>query len=62
MPKSIARRMLKEGGATRISDAAVIEFANVINKFAYSVAKKATRLAAHANRKTVEKDDVELAV
>ncbi|MGC8710686.1 MAG: histone [Candidatus Micrarchaeia archaeon] len=59
--KSTAKKILQEEGAQRVSDSAAMEFSRIINKYAYSIAKKAVKLAAHARRKTVEKSDIELA-
>lgn len=59
--KVTAKRMLKDAGAERVSDEASMEFADVINRYAYSIAKKAVSLSAHAKRKTVKKADVDLA-
>ena len=59
--ESTVKKILRESGATRVSDSAVAEFSRLINKYAYSIAKKAVKLAAHAKRKTVEKSDIELA-
>jgi DNA-binding protein len=56
-----AKKILKSAGAERISDDAAVELSEVINAFAYSVAKKAVMLAKHASRKTVKKADVQLA-
>ncbi|MGC8586789.1 MAG: histone [Candidatus Micrarchaeia archaeon] len=56
-----AKKILKDAGATRISDDAISYFAEALNIFAYSIAKKAVKLAAHAKRKTVEKEDIKLA-
>jgi histone H3/H4 len=56
-----AKKILKESGATRVSDSAADEFAEIVNRFAYSVAKKAVKLSLHAKRATVKKDDIELA-
>lgn len=56
-----AKRILKETGAGRVSRAAAEELAELINKYAYSIAKKAVNLAAHAKRKTIKKADVDLA-
>ena len=60
--EAAARRMLKEAGASRISDDAVLEFHKHINRSAFEVAQKAVRLAKHAKRKTVEASDIRLAV
>lgn len=59
--KQTAKRILKSAGASRISESAAMELSEMINAFAYSIAKKAVRLAKHASRKTVKKADVELA-
>ncbi len=59
--KSAAKRIIREAGAVRVGDGAAAEFANMINSFAYGVASKAVKLAAHAKRKTVEKSDIKLA-
>ncbi len=57
-----AKRMLKEAGAERVSLQAAEELAEIINKYAYGIAKKAVNLAAHSKRKTVKKADIDLAV
>ncbi|MDE1822764.1 MAG: NFYB/HAP3 family transcription factor subunit [Candidatus Micrarchaeota archaeon] len=59
--KSTAKRVLKQAGAKRVSDTAATELADTVNGFAYSLAKKAVDLAAHAKRETVRKEDIELA-
>ncbi len=59
--ESTVKKILKESGAVRVSNSAVSEFSRLINRYAYTLAKRAVRLAAHAKRKTVEKSDVELA-
>lgn len=58
---SAAKKVLKQAGAKRVSDTAASELADSINGFAYSLAKKAVGLAAHAKRETVKKEDIELA-
>ncbi|MEM0074561.1 MAG: NFYB/HAP3 family transcription factor subunit [Candidatus Micrarchaeaceae archaeon] len=59
--KSAAKRILLDSGAKRVSNEAAEAFANYLNRVSYTIASKAVRLAKHAKRKTVEKDDVELA-
>jgi histone H3/H4 len=56
-----AKRILKSVGGDRISDSAAMELSETLNAYAYSIAKKAVKLAKHAKRKTVQKSDVELA-
>jgi histone H3/H4 len=59
--RQTAKRILKASGAERISESAAMELSETLNAFAYSIAKKAVKLAKHAKRKTVKKADVDLA-
>ena len=59
--KLTAKKILKSVGGDRIGDSAAVELAETLNAYAYSIAKKAVKLAKHAKRKTVKKADVELA-
>ena len=61
LSRQAARKILKEAGATRVSDEAADELAEAINTFAYRIAKKAVKLASHAKRATVKREDVDLA-
>lgn len=61
MTKLAAKKILKESGAKRVSDSAAVELCKIVNKFSYSIASKAVKLAAHAKRETVKKEDVTLA-
>jgi histone H3/H4 len=56
-----AKRLLKEVGAKRVSDEAADALAEEMNKFSYAIAKKAVKLASHAKRSTVKREDIELA-
>jgi histone H3/H4 len=59
--KLTAKKILKSVGGDRISESAALELAETLNAYAYSIAKKAVKLARHAKRKTVQKSDIELA-
>ncbi|MCL5100863.1 MAG: NFYB/HAP3 family transcription factor subunit [Candidatus Marsarchaeota archaeon] len=59
--KVTIKRMFKEAGADRVSNEAAAELAEIVNRYAYSIAKKAIKLSAHAKRKTIKKEDVDLA-
>ena len=59
--KQASKKILKEAGAKRVSDLAALELKEIVNKFAYDLAKKAVKLASHAKRETVKREDVELA-
>lgn len=59
--KLTAKKILKSAGGERISDSAAAELTEMLNTYAYSIAKKAVKLAKHAKRRTVKKADVDLA-
>jgi histone H3/H4 len=59
--KQTAKRILKSVGAERISESAAVELSETLNAIAYSIAKRAVKLAKHAKRKTVKKADIKLA-
>ncbi|MEM3781647.1 MAG: NFYB/HAP3 family transcription factor subunit [Candidatus Micrarchaeaceae archaeon] len=59
--KSTAKRILLDSGAKRVSNEAAEALANHLNRLSYAIAGKAVKLAKHAKRKTVEKEDIELA-
>jgi histone H3/H4 len=59
--KMTAKRILIEAGAKRVSDEAAVEFADTLNRIAYSISNKAVKLSAHAKRATIKKSDIELA-
>lgn len=59
--RATARRILLDSGAKRVSEEATEAFADYLNRLAYSLAGKAVKLARHAKRKTVEKEDILLA-
>ncbi len=60
--RSTARRILKNAGATRVSNRAIVIFQNRLNRIAYEGASKSIRLARHAKRRTVDISDVQLAM
>ena len=54
-------RLLKKAGCKRISVEACQELQKVVEKDAVEIGKLAWKLAKHANRRTVMKEDVKLA-
>ncbi len=54
-------KILKEAGAERVSDDAAAAMANVMMDKAMELAKDAVKFAVHAGRKTVKREDIELA-
>jgi histone H3/H4 len=53
--------ILKQAGAERVSETAAQALASVVKNFTFEVAKDAVKFAKHAGRKTVKREDIELA-
>ena len=62
LPKAAVARILIDAGAKRISADAVNELTTVLEQDALNIARQATRIAQHAGRKTVQENDILLAV
>lgn len=61
IPKAPAARMLVNAGAERVSDSAADAFAEVLEEIGVKISERAVRIAKHSGRKTVKKEDIELA-
>ena len=62
LPKAPAARILLDAGAKRVSADAVDAFTDVLQEIGASISKQAARIALHSGRKTVQEQDVALAV
>ena len=62
LPLAAMEKILKQGGAERVSDKAKVALKNAIEDIANSIAAKSIKLAVHAGRKTVKAEDIKLAV
>ena len=62
LPLAAMEKLLKQGGAERVSDKAKVALKNVIEDIAQEIAAKSIKLAVHAGRKTVKSEDIKLAV
>ncbi len=62
LPLAAMEKILKQGGAERVSDKAKVALKNAIEDIAHGIAAKSIKLAVHAGRKTVKAEDIKLAV
>mgnify|MGYP001559695501 CR=1 FL=1 len=61
IPNAPVARILQGAGAKRVSEDAVVAFADVIHAIAEDIATQAAKIAKHAGRKTVQDGDIKLA-
>lgn len=62
LPLAAMEKLLKQGGAERVSEKAKAALKNAIEEIALEIASKSIKLAVHAGRKTVKAEDIRLAV
>jgi len=61
IPLAAMERILKGAGAHRVSEEAKVSLRQVLEDIAMEIGEEATKLAAHAGRKTVKAEDIRLA-
>ena len=61
IPVAAMERLLKKAGAQRVSEDAKIALKNALETYAQKIGESAVKYAAHASRKTVKSEDIELA-
>ena len=62
LPLAAMEKLLKQGGAERVSDKAKVALKNALEEIAHDIAVKSIKLAVHAGRKTIKSEDIKLAV
>ena len=62
LPLAAMEKILKQGGAERVSEKAKVALKNALEEIANEIAVKSIKLAVHAGRKTVKSEDIKLAV
>jgi histone H3/H4 len=58
LPLAPVKRIIKQSGASRVSEDAVRELRDELESHAEERARESKNLASHADRKTVQADDV----
>lgn len=58
LPLAPVKRIIKQSGASRVSEDAVRELRDELESHAEDRARESKNLASHADRKTVQADDV----
>lgn len=62
IPLAAMEKILKNAGASRVSDKAKTALKAVLEEHAAAIAKQAIKYAEHAKRKTLKAEDIVLAV
>ena len=61
LPNAPIERIIRKAGAERVSEDAIEELKSAVEEAGEEIAKEAAEMSNHANRKTVTKEDVEMA-
>ena len=61
LPISAVENLMKEKGAERVSDDAREEMRKILEQYLYDLSIKASRIANHSGRKTINEGDILIA-
>ena len=62
LPVAAMEKLLKKGGASRVSEDAKVVLRDVLEEKGHEIAERAAKLAIHSGRKTVKGSDIKLAL
>lgn len=62
LPKAPIKRIMKENGATRVSEDAATKLAEIAEQFIIEISQEAVKMAKHAGRKTITPEDIALVI
>ncbi|MHC1567372.1 MAG: histone family protein [Candidatus Syntropharchaeia archaeon] len=62
LPIAPISRIVRNAGAERVSEDASVALVKILEEYGTKISKEAVELAKHAGRKTVKREDIELAV
>ncbi len=60
LPNAPIERIIRKAGAERVSDGAVSELKEAVEKAGEEIAQDASEMADHAERNTITKEDIEM--
>ncbi len=61
LPLSALENLMKEKGAERVSEESKEELKKILEQYLYELSLKASKIAGHANRKTINSGDLLIA-
>ncbi len=61
LPIAAVDRLIRKGGAFRVSEDAAMELADILEEHGVKLSRMASEFSKHANRKTVTGEDIKLA-
>lgn len=62
LPKAPVERIIRNAGADRVSEEAVEELRTAVEELGAELAEDASEMADYADRNTVKKEDIQMAV
>ena len=61
LPLSALEKLMKEKGAQRVSEDAKAELKKILESYLYELSLKASKIASHSGRKTINSGDLLIA-
>ncbi len=61
LPVSALENLMKAKGAERVSDDARVELKKILEEYLYDISMKASKIAVHSGRKTINSGDLLIA-
>lgn len=62
LPLASVERIMRKAGAERVCMDAIVTMSDVLEDICIDISKESVKLAKHAGRKTIKKEDIKLAV
>ena len=62
LPLAAVDRIIRKAGGARVSEEAVAALAEILEEEGIKISQQAAVFSKHANRKTITKDDINLAM